>query len=81
MSIFSCFDAEDSKFLRRKAKVRLSENKSTKIRIMIDVLNMVRSSNGLGCETLTFAIVGFESPSHHHLTFVAFSKESRHYLP
>ena len=38
MSIFSCFDAEDLKFLRRKEKVRLSENKSTKIRIMIDVL-------------------------------------------
>lgn len=38
MSIFNCFDAEDLKFLRRKEKVRLSENKSTKIKIMIDVL-------------------------------------------
>ena len=47
MSIFSCFDAEDSKFLQRKAKVRLSENKSTKIRIMIDVLNMASSTNWL----------------------------------
>lgn len=47
MSIFSCFDAEDSKFLRRKVKVRLSENKSTKIRIMIDVLNMASSTNWL----------------------------------
>lgn len=67
MSIFNCFGAEDLKFLQRKAKARLSENKSTKIKIMIDVLNMVRSSNGLGCETLTFAIAGFESPPHHHL--------------
>ena len=61
MSIFNCFDAEDLKFLRRKVKAHLSENKSTKIKIMIDVLNMVRSSNGLGCETLTFAIAGFDS--------------------
>lgn len=38
MSIFNCFDVEDLKFLRKKAKVRLSENKSTKIKIMIDVL-------------------------------------------
>lgn len=38
MSIFSCFDAEDLKFLRKKVKVHLSENKSTKIKIMIDVL-------------------------------------------
>ncbi len=38
MSIFSCFDAEDLKFLQRKVKARLSENKSTKIKIMINVL-------------------------------------------
>lgn len=38
MSIFNCFDVEDLKFLQKKAKVRLSENKSTKIKIMIDVL-------------------------------------------
>lgn len=38
MSIFNYFGAEDLKFLRRKVKVRLSENKSTKIKIMIDVL-------------------------------------------
>lgn len=38
MSIFNCFDAEDLKFRRRKVKARLSENKSTKIKIMIDVL-------------------------------------------
>lgn len=38
MSIFNCFDAEDLKFLRRKVKARLSENKSTKIKTMIDVL-------------------------------------------
>lgn len=81
MSIFNCFDAEDLKFLRRKEKVRLNENKSTKIKIMIDVLNMTRSSNGLGCEILTLAIVGFESPSRHHLTFIAFSKEPKYYLP
>lgn len=44
MSIFNCFGAEDLKFLRRKVKARLSENKSTKIKIMIDVLNMTSSS-------------------------------------
>lgn len=38
MSIFNCFGAEDLKFRRRKVKARLSENKSTKIKIMIDVL-------------------------------------------
>lgn len=38
MSIFNCFGVEDLKFLRKKVKVRLSENKSTKIKIMIDVL-------------------------------------------
>lgn len=38
MSIFNYFDVEDLKFLRRKVKARLSENKSTKIKIMIDVL-------------------------------------------
>lgn len=38
MSIFNCFGVEDLKFLQRKVKVRLSENKSTKIKIMIDVL-------------------------------------------
>ena len=37
MRIFNGVDAEDLKFLRRKEKVRLSENKSTKFRIMIDV--------------------------------------------
>lgn len=37
MSIFNCFGAEDLKFLRRKVKAHLSENKSTKIKIMIDV--------------------------------------------
>lgn len=44
MSIFNCFGAEDLKFLRKKEKVRLNENKSTKVRIMIDVLNMTSSS-------------------------------------
>ena len=44
MSIFNCFGAEDLKFLRKKKKVRLNENKSTKVRIMIDVLNMTSSS-------------------------------------
>lgn len=38
MNIFNCFGVEDLKFLRRKVKARLSENKSTKIKIMIDVL-------------------------------------------
>lgn len=38
MSIFNCFGVEDLKFLRRKVKARLSENKSTKIKIMINVL-------------------------------------------
>lgn len=38
MSIFNCFGAEDLKFLQRKVKAHLSENKSTKIKIMIDVL-------------------------------------------
>lgn len=44
MSIFNCFGAEDLKFLQRKVKAHLSENKSTKIKIMIDVLNMTLSS-------------------------------------
>lgn len=47
MNIFDCFGAEDLKFLRRKVKVRLSENKNTKIKIMIDVLNMTSSSKRL----------------------------------
>lgn len=38
MSIFNCFGVEDLKFLRRKVKAHSSENKSTKIKIMIDVL-------------------------------------------